>query len=221
MSNAESLGQEGFRLGNPVLVCRWRLYNRMLPLENRHLRALARRKIDGVPVSPELVAWAKQHIEWTLADGAAQHPNGVLMLVVDDAGRAAMTVGQYRSLGIPRRGEMLHRAQLADEEAQTSGVAPETLWTVEGNVLAWCTSPEYSQSGATSLIYDLADTMGMPIRHDEDLIEKIQHGEKRYDELLLVSDEHGVVRCADALGPRGERFADGYHKLLSSFERKR
>ena len=46
----------------------------------------------------ELVAWAKQHIEWTLGDGAAANPDGVLMMIVDTEGRAAMSVGPYEEL---------------------------------------------------------------------------------------------------------------------------
>ena len=78
---------EDFALGTPALVCRWRLADRTLPLENRHLRALSRRVVDDAPVSSQLVAWAKQHIEWTLAEGAAACPDGTLMLVVDEVSR--------------------------------------------------------------------------------------------------------------------------------------
>ena len=74
-------------LGRPALVCRWRLASRALPLENRHLRALGRRSVGGAPVSPQLIAWAKQHIEWTLSEGAARNPDGVLMVIVDEGGR--------------------------------------------------------------------------------------------------------------------------------------
>ena len=86
---------EGFELGEPVLICRWRLSNRKLPLENRHMRALVARTVNGMQVPVELMAWAKQHIEWTLEQGSADNPNGTLMLIVDDQGRAAMTVGPY------------------------------------------------------------------------------------------------------------------------------
>ena len=81
-----------FQLGKPELVCRWRLAGARLPLENRHLRALGRRHVNSGEMDKALVAWAKQHIEWTLADGGALHPDGVLMLIVDESGRAAMTV---------------------------------------------------------------------------------------------------------------------------------
>ena len=54
---------KGFKLGTPALVCRWRLAGKRVPMENRHLRALSDRYVNGARVSPELVAWAKQHIE--------------------------------------------------------------------------------------------------------------------------------------------------------------
>ena len=63
---------QDFTLGRPVLVCRWRLASGKLPMENRHLRALSKRVVNGRAVSTQLVAWAKQHIEWTLQDGSAR-----------------------------------------------------------------------------------------------------------------------------------------------------
>ena len=50
---------EEFELGEPVLVCRWRLAGGKLPLENRHLRALSRRVVLGRAVTSQLVGWAK------------------------------------------------------------------------------------------------------------------------------------------------------------------
>ena len=66
MQIGEAMNMDGFTLGSPALVCRWRLASRALPLENRHLRALGQRVVNGGLVPTELVAWAKQHIEWTL-----------------------------------------------------------------------------------------------------------------------------------------------------------
>ena len=102
---------EDFTLGRPALVCRWRLADRALPLENRHLRALGGRTVDGTPVSTQLVAWAKQHIEWTLSDGAARYPDGVLMVIVDEEGRAAMSVGPYEPLAVTTTSALAERAK--------------------------------------------------------------------------------------------------------------
>ena len=118
--------QEGFELGTPALVCRWRLSGGMLPMANRHLRALAARSLGGVPVSTQLVAWAKQHIEWTLADGTRRDPDGVLMLVVDDSGRAAMSCGPYEAPLATSVSSLAERARRSQVEATETGVAPET-----------------------------------------------------------------------------------------------
>ena len=160
---------DGFALGRPALVCRWRLAGRALPLENRHLRALGRRLVAGGPVSKQLVAWAKQHIEWTLADGAARHPDGVLMLVLDEAGRAAMTVGPYEPLAVTTSSALAERAQLAAREAAETGVAPETLWVVRGDVLVAGCPIDQPLSGAASLVADLAKTTGVPVSREADL----------------------------------------------------
>lgn len=205
---------EQFALGTPAVVCRWRLANGKLPLENRHLRALMARKLPGDVVTPALVAWAKQHIEWTLADGAATNPDGVLMLVVDTQGRAAMSVGAYRQLGRTAANDLLFRARSSWNEAERSRVSPEDLWAVYENALVWATSPEYRPSGASSLVVDLARTLGMTLRREEDLLERFAVDGFDADEVFLVSDEHGVVPASDRAGERAKKFAASYQKLL-------
>ena len=210
---------ENFRLGRPALVCRWRLAARTLPLENRHLRALSRRVVNGAPVSPQLVAWAKQHIEWTLADGAARYPDGVLMVVLDEAGRAAMTVGPYEPLAVTTTSALAERAQLAAREAASTDVAPETLWLVRDDALVMDNPVDRPLSGAASLVVDLARTLGVPVVREEGLARRVMNGDKNYDELFLVSDEHGIVIAKDASGALSERFLDGYDKLLAAADR--
>lgn len=205
---------EEFSLGTPAVVCRWRLANKRLPLENRHLRALALRTVNGAPVSAGLVAWAKQHIEWTLTEGSYEHPSGVLMVVIDQEGKAAMTVGEYRPLSRTSANDLLWRARSAYEEALITHVAPEDIWVVRGNSLIWATMPEFGPCGASSLVADLAHTLGMPVLHDEGLLASLQARGFVDDEVFLVSDEHGVVPASDRCGPRATKFAQSYGKLL-------
>ena len=212
---------EEFELGTPALVCRWRLAARTLPLENRHLRALSQRHVNGASVTTGLVAWAKQHIEWTLADGATQHPDGVLMVVVDVAGRAAMTVGPYEPLALRTPSALADRARAASVEAEDTGVAPESLWLVREEGLIWGIGADERPSGAATLMADLARTVGFAVERRAGLAEALLAGEVSYDEALLVSDEHGIVPASGRAQPRAERFAEGYAKLLSSMGRRR
>lgn len=207
---------ETFKLGTPALICRWRIAEKSLPLENRHLRALAARTVNDEPVAQALVAWAKQHVEWTLEDGAREHPNGVLMLTIDKEGRAIMTVGGYRPLKRVLAYDLLARAQSSWREAERTGVSPEDLWAVRGDALVWCTSPDYRPSGASSLVSDLARTLGMPVLHDEELIAEFGDDGIEADEVFLVSDEHGVVPAKDCSGMRTQKFMESYQKLLES-----
>lgn len=131
--------EQRITIDKPVLVCRWRLSQGVLPLLGRHMKALAARSVKGKPVRPELVGWAKQHIEWTLSPKKENEKNGVLMLVVDEEGKAAMSIGPYRALALnsdadpadfPHCTLLVERAQLAQKESSQTGVAPEVLWTV-------------------------------------------------------------------------------------------
>ncbi len=209
---------DGFVLGRPALVCRWRLAHRELPLENRHLRALGRRMANGAQVSRQLVAWAKQHIEWTLADGSAQYPDGVLMIIVDERGQAAMTVGPFEPLAVVTTSSLAERAAHASVEAGETGVAPETLWAFRGEELVYDDGGSESASGAASLMLDLASTVGFTVVRESGLSRAILDGTADVDEVMLVSDEFGIVSASDACGPRSKRFVDGYAKLL---ERRR
>ncbi|QWT17986.1 hypothetical protein KPC83_02280 [Collinsella sp. zg1085] len=139
----QEFGNPRFDLDQPVLVCRWRMAHRRVPLLARHIRALAARRINGQAVQKNLVAWAKQHIEWSLADAELTDPSGVLMLVIDVHGNAAMSVGPYQplpeeNLNQPLRPHaeflpiaspelLLERARLARSEFHATGIAPEVL----------------------------------------------------------------------------------------------
>ena len=152
---------DGFVLGKPELVCRWRLAGGKLPLENRHLRALSRRMVGGERLSRELLGWAKQHIEWTLAPGSVAHPDGVLMLIVDEAHQAAMTVGAYEPLRRTSCAWLVKRAEESLREAEATGVAPESLWAVTDDCLVMGLGGEATPSGAADLVLQLADTLGI------------------------------------------------------------
>lgn len=211
---------EEFEVGEPVLVCRWRLSDGKLPAINRHMRALSKRVINSKPLSRQLVAWAKQHIEWTLQEGSYENPDGVLMLIVDDQSRAAMVVGPYEPLEDTTEAALIERARVAEREATNTNVAPETLWVVEDGDLVVGMSVGDKPSGATSLIMDLATTLGMPVERRATLLDEISFSPELASEVFLVSDEHGVVPAADAGGPRSQRFADGWETLLAKTGRK-
>lgn len=211
------VAMDGFRLGRPALVCRWRLAGRGLPLENRHLRALSRRVVNGAPVSAQLVAWAKQHIEWTLAEGASLHPDGVLMTVIDERGNAAMAVGPYEPLKRTTALALAQRAARGTREGSETGVSPETLWALSEDRLLWGAGRDEAPSGTASLVSDLARTLGFSVERADDLVERVRAKDIEVSEVFLTSDEHGVVLASNAQGSSSRRFAAGYEKLLARF----
>ena len=62
---------EKFTLDKPALICRWRMSNKKVPMLNRHIRALSERLVQGEPLTHNMLSWAKQHVEWSLAEGDA------------------------------------------------------------------------------------------------------------------------------------------------------
>lgn len=211
---------EEFEVGTPVLVCRWRLQDGTLPIENRHLRALGRRHVLGKKLSRQLLAWAKQHIEWTLADGTAEHPDGVLMLFVDAEGRAAMACGDYEPLPDTTLAGLLARAASGSDEASETDIAPETIWVGRGRGLAVGMAPGEHPSGAASLVEDLAKTLGMPVERDPQLLARLADAAEKPAEAFLVSDEHGIIPASDASGALARKFADGWDRLLERSRRR-
>jgi hypothetical protein len=138
------------------------------------------------------------------------------MLVIDVGDQAAMSAGEYRALDQTNAQDLFKRAWGARREGEITGVSPEDLWLVRGNALVWGTTPELKPSGSSSLIDDLAKTMGMPVMCDESLFDTGSVDDLDADEVFLVSDEHGVVPAQDRGGARAKKFAAGYAKLLRS-----
>ena len=118
---------EKFTLDKPALVCRWRMSNKKVPMLNRHIRALSERLVQGEPLTHNMLSWAKQHVEWSLAEGDYTAHDGVLMLVIDINGNAAMTVGEYEPLADTSAKALRARSAEARSEADETGVAPELL----------------------------------------------------------------------------------------------
>lgn len=186
-----------FQLGKPALVCRWRLAGRHVPLLNRHMRALSRRRVGGEPLSTNLLGWVKQHIEWSLAEDPAAVADGVLMIVVDEAGQAAMSTGAYEPLADASLEDLALRAQTAQVEASELGVAPEVLCTAEDGGITIGLSTDVPAAGATSLVEHLAQTRGIALKRDPALPFRAVSGLVG-GEAFLVSDEYGIVAATNA-----------------------
>ncbi len=189
--------------GEPVISVRWRLHKCALPLKNRHLHAFESRGL-----SAGLKSWARQHLEWTLAEGALQQPNGVMTLVVDEQGRAVMGVEPYEPLGELDAAGLVARAEACAADA----VPGEVAWVVRGQgdscELVARVEAEKELSGANSLVADLARTLKMGVSFDPEALP--QPG----DEVMLVSDEHGVVGACDTGHAAAERFGAYYARLV-------
>lgn len=189
-------GPEEFELADPALVCRWRMSRRQVPLINRHIRALSQRIVNGAPLSTNMLSWAKQHVEWSLAAGEYEDPDGVLMLVIDVNGDALMSVGPYEPLADASREALVVRAAEARIEAAHTNVAPELLAAIapDGRVLL-AAMPDEPLCGAATLVEQLAGTCGHAVERvlvegaDVESVIALEAGAV----VVLISDEHGVV----------------------------
>ena len=227
---AEERGPEPFDLDRPALVCRWRMAGKRVPLLNRHIRALSRRTVQGAPLPRNLISWVKQHIEWSLAEGDYDERDGVLMLVVDVNGNAAMSVGPYAPLADVSAAGLCGRAGLAAVEAAETGVAPEALCQVDGDRLTVFQGEGALTQGALTLIEQLADTRGLAwdraglprgVMATGDTAPGAAAPVSSLDSvvvgggsLFLVSDEHGIVPAEGADDPFISLCIAGYKKIF-------
>ena len=147
---------EKFTLDKPALICRWRMSNKKVPMLNRHIRALSERLVQGEPLTHNMLSWAKQHVEWSLAEGDYTARDGVLMLVIDVNGNAAMTVGEYEPLADTSAKALRARSAEARSEADETGVAPELLAAVNNGELAFVAPADECLCGTATLIEQLA-----------------------------------------------------------------
>lgn len=201
---------EEFSLDAPALVCRWRMANKKVPMLNRHIRALSQRKVNGEPLTHNMLSWAKQHVEWSLCEGAYDDVNGVLMLVIDVNGNAAMTVGGYEPLPDDTLRGLFQRAKSADAEAEKTGVAPELLAAVAFDTLTICAQENDSLCGTATLVEQLAKTKGFDVNYDPDPLNMC-------GDAFLISDEHGIVPASDGNPNQHIDFLKAsYEKLLQA-----
>ncbi len=191
VANQES--PENFELATPALICRWRMSKKKVPMLNRHIRALSQRRVNGEPLTTNMLSWAKQHVEWSLEVGVYDDVNGVLMLVIDVNGNAAMTVGAFEPLADTTLAALRARAEEARSEQSETGVAPEVLCRVDGNTLYVGASAEENLCGSLTLIEQLAEVRGYQIERTADL----SQANDVPGAYFLVSDEHGVVSASD------------------------
>lgn len=189
--------------GEPVISVRWRLHKCALPLKNRHLHAFESRGL-----SAGLKSWARQHLEWTLAEGALQQPNGVMTLVVDEQGRALMGVEAYEPLAARTAAQLVERADTYADDAVPGEVAWIARAGEAGTALIARVDGAKQLSGANSLVADLAKTLKMEVAFDPAAQPQPD------DQVMLVSDEHGVVGASDTDGACAERFGAYYNKLV-------
>lgn len=207
---------EKFTLDKPALVCRWRMSNKKVPMLNRHIRALSERLVQGEPLTHNMLSWAKQHVEWSLAEGDYTAHDGVLMLVIDVNGNAAMTVGEYEPLTDTSAKALRARSAEARSEADETGVAPELLAAVDNGELAFVAPADECLCGTATLIEQLAQTKGIPVT-------RVDIPAQLKGALFLVSDEHGVVPATETDAAEADAaeadaatvafFAEGYEKL--------
>ena len=211
---------EKFELDKPALVCRWRMSNKQVPMLNRHIRALSERRVQGAPLTTNMLSWAKQHVEWSLAEGDYTAVDGVLMLVIDVNGNAAMTVGEYEPLADVSAAALKARAAEARAEAAETGVAPELLASVEGGRLLLAAAEDEHLCGTATLIEQLAQTRHVPVeRRGGDAAAELPGA------LFLISDEHGIVPAVDSGADLNDAdivdfFAGGYEKLRARRARR-
>ena len=68
----------------------------------------------------------------------------------------------------------------------------------------------------TSLMIDLAKTLGIRVIKDKNLLNEVQSRQAEVSEVFLVSDEHGVVVDKDHSSSLINQLAQSYLKLLQS-----
>lgn len=219
-----------------ALVLRWRLSNCTLIAAGRHLKTLKTRWF-----APGLESWCREHIEWTLLEGAADNPNGVLVILVDTAGRSAMLVDPFVELSQEARTlESLFAiahdalptlaqpdphavaAHLAPEDGAGMRVgdtiAPSVLWATTADKVVCYATPGTQLSGINALVADLVATKGYSLsyRDPQDPTVFSVDALREADEIVLVSDEFGMVGATGYEGPFGEFLDTSYNKLVEA-----
>jgi hypothetical protein len=76
---------------NDKITLRWRVHDGQIPLFHRHLRTL-----QAFEVSPPLLAWVHERIEWAKDNLLGSTTNGILVLAIDPRADAVVTYEELR-----------------------------------------------------------------------------------------------------------------------------
>lgn len=203
-------------VGDLAMTLEWRLAGCCLPLASRHLATL-----DARGFAHGLQSWCRQHIEWTLLEGAQDHPDGVLVIEVDTYGRAVMSVIAHEPDPAPADCtkaalfERAHVVAIADDDP----LCAEALWLSDApDHLICAVDPGQRLSGANDLVAQLAQTKGVAVTRvnlaDKDEAQVLASQLERMTDVFLVSDKRGVICASDATGAQGTAMHEHYAKLL-------
>lgn len=150
---------------------------------------------------------------WSLAEGDYTAHDGVLILVIDINGNAAMTVGEYEPLADTSAKALRARSAEARSEADETGVAPRAPLFPPSITASWplLAPADECLCGTATLIEQLAQTKGIPVT-------RVDIPAQLKGALFLVSDEHGVVPATETDAAEADAatvafFAEGYEKL--------
>jgi len=171
-------------MSSPIIL-RWRIHNGLLPMRQRHFRAIRQLKLPDA-----LLGWVHERLEWAMFNMLSSDSEAVLVLNIDPATEVRLTLEEVRE--IPE----LSVDDLRLEDGFCVGV------TFDGDDLAgdiWIEQDGSFTAGAreihtatSTLCRDLVQTLGYQQRAELLNVDAVQAA-SQHGQAFLISDEFGFV----------------------------
>jgi hypothetical protein len=187
----------------PNSTLRWRIHDGVLPLRQRHMRALRQLELPDA-----LLGWVHERLEWAMINMLAKGTEAVLVLNIDPSAEVTLSLDQLREPplicldDIRTANNSLYvekpAASPADSDIASSyvQVLAGDIWIEHDEVLCACTELVYTAT--STLCRDLATTLGYTVVDGLQSVEVISQAAVQ-GQAFVISDEFGFLPIATGI----------------------
>lgn len=186
-------------------ILRWRVKDGKVLLFNRHIRELAH-----FDLTPALIAWVHERLEWAAANLLRSGTEAVLVLSVNPATEVQVSLEDVRSLPVIGADDLVIEEGMIAGLSLDEGVLPATVWLArhDGTLVASLKEPVLA---IDTLAQQLALTQGIVVLIEPQPVTAYEEAAA----CCALSDEFGFIPLRGS-SPVLDRLGKNLEKLFQA-----
>ncbi|MDR2957839.1 MAG: hypothetical protein LBU61_06670 [Coriobacteriales bacterium] len=179
-------------MASPITL-RWRIHEGVLPLRQRHMRALNR-----LGLTEALIGWIHERLEWAMLNMLETSTEAVLVLSIDPAAEVRLSLEEVQPA------PQLNTSDLCIKQGRVTGIysagqllAGDVWLAQDGQLLA---STDEVYTATSTLCQDLATTLGVRVLVEPQVLSAVQQA-AGLGKAFLIVDEFGFIPISQSQEP--------------------